>query len=180
MRRLLVLLLAASLLIPTVLADDDDDDDDDDEGGLWGGEMGEDLGDLSMWLLIGTIALVGWKPLHIWLRKSGLEKMGVADVKAAKKQLTVVNRWMMKIHLWIGVAAVLVGAVHGLGSTSIDLESSVAWFGWGGMLLMSILGGLMMWKWPPRKVKKGARVLHTQRAVLVVTILLLVAGHELM
>ena len=60
-----------------------------------------------------------------------------------------------------------------------DWESSAAWAGWFGMLSMSILGALIMWKWPPKAIKKRARALHTQRALLVVTIILLVVGHEM-
>ena len=180
-RFLLPLCFILLALLPTALADDDgndDDDDDDDDAKLLGFET-EDLGTLSMVLLIGTVALIGWKPLHIWLRKSGLERLGIEDVKAAKKRLTALNRWMMRAHIWIGVGAVVAGAIHGLGEKGLDLESLLVWLGWGGMLAMSVLGGLMMWKWPPREVKKGARALHTQRALLGLTVLFLVVGHEM-
>ena len=59
-------------------------------------------------------------------------------------------------------------------------EYTAVWLGWFGMLFMSILGALMQWKWPPKKVRKGARLLHSQRALLVITVALLVFGHEMM
>jgi hypothetical protein len=118
------------------------------------------------------------------LQKSGIknnaERWGITDVKAAKKKLLRFNKWMLRVHIAAGTAATIVGLVHGIGSQMPDWESSAAWAGWIGMLAMSVLGGLIMWKWPPKAIKKRARALHTQRALLVITIILLVAGHEMM
>jgi len=37
----------------------------------------------------------------------------------------------------------------------------------------------MQWKWPPKEVRKGARLLHMQRAMSVAALVLLVVGHGL-
>ena len=181
---LFALFLLSCLFFPSVSAAFDDDDDDDDDGGDDDNELGEDLGNISQILLIATISLVAWKPAHIWVRKTGLEKYGnkfaITDHKAFKKKLTKINKWMSIFHLWVGVGAVVTGLVHGLMTEGVKLESSLVWLGWLGMLFMSILGGLMQWKWPPKKVRKGARLLHSQRIILVLTIILLVIGHEMM
>ena len=177
---LLLLFALFILLSPSAYADDDDlggDDDDSDE-------FAEDLGEIAKSLLIATIVLIAWKPLHIWLQKSGIknnaERWGITDVKAAKKKLLRFNKWMLRIHIIVGTAATVVGLVHGIGTQMPDWESSAAWAGWVGMLAMSVLGGLIMWKWPPKAIKKRARALHTQRVLLVMTIILLVVGHEMM
>jgi len=47
------------------------------------------------------------------------------------------------------------------------------------MGVLSISGGLMRWKWPPREVKKGARLLHMQRLLSAVVVILLLVGHEM-
>ena len=182
--KLLLLLFALFILLaPTASAyDDEEEDDDDEEDGFE--EFSEDLGDIAKSLLIATIVLIAWKPLHIWLQKSGIknnaESWGITDVKAAKKKLLRFNKWMLRVHIVAGTAATIVGLIHGIGTQMPDWESSAAWAGWVGMLSMSILGALIMWKWPPKAIKKRARALHTQRALLIVTIILLVIGHEMM
>jgi len=158
--------------------------DDDDEKEESDDEFGEDLGELAKSLLIATIVLIAWKPLHLWLQKTGIktnaERWGIKDIKVAKKKLLRFNKWMLRIHIIVGTAATIVGFIHGISSQMPDWESSAAWAGWVGLLAMSVLGGLIMWKWPPKAIKKRARALHTQRALLIITIILLVAGHELM
>lgn len=177
---LLLLFVLFVFLTPNVSADGDDEDkDEDDDDGF-----GEDLGELAKSLLIATIVLIAWKPLHVWLQKTGIktnaQRWGITDIKVAKKKLLRFNKWMLRIHIIVGTAATIVGLIHGIASQMPDWESSAAWAGWLGLLAMSVLGGLIMWKWPPKAVKKRARALHTQRALLIITIILLVAGHELM
>ena len=178
--QLLLLSLFASTFFYGVTADGDDDDGDDEGGEDWA----EDLGDPARVLLIITVSLVVWNPLHVYLQKTGLkthgEKFGITDVKAAKKKLVGINKWMKTIHIWVGLAAVIVGLIHGIGTQTPDWESAMAWAGWLGMLAMTILGYLMHWKWPPKKVRKGARALHTQRIILVLTIAFLFFGHEML
>ena len=177
---LLLLFVLFVFLTPSVSADGDDEDkgDDDDDG------FGEYLGELAKSLLIATIVLIAWKPLHLWLQKTGIktnaQRWRITDIKVAKKKLLRFNKWMLRIHIIVGSAATIVGLIHGIASQMPDWESSAAWAGWLGLLAMSVLGGLIMWKWPPKAVKKRARALHTQRALLIITIILLVAGHELM
>ena len=182
-KSLLLLFVLFIFLTPIVSADeghDDKDDDDDNDND----EFGEELGELAKSLLIATIVLIAWKPLHVWLQKSGIKtnavRWGITDLKATKKKLLRFNKWMLRIHIIVGTAATIVGLIHGIASQMPDWESSAAWAGWLGLLAMSVLGGLIMWKWPPKAVKKRARALHTQRALLIITIILLVAGHELM
>ncbi|MEJ6531082.1 MAG: hypothetical protein QNL81_05835 [Euryarchaeota archaeon] len=177
---LLLLFVLFVFLTPNVSADGDDEDrDEDDEDGF-----GEDLGELAKSFLIATIVLIAWKPLHVWLQKTGIktnaQRWKITDIKVAKKKLLRFNKWMLRIHIIVGTAATIVGLIHGIASQMPDWESSAAWAGWLGLLAMSVLGGLIMWKWPPKAVKKRARALHTQRALLIITIILLVAGHELM
>ena len=178
-KSLLLLLVLFLFLTPTVNAFDDDDEKEESDD-----EFGEDLGELAKSLLIATIVLIAWKPLHLWLQKTGIktnaERWGIKDIKVAKKKLLRFNKWMLRIHIIVGTAATIVGFIHGIGSQMPDWESSAAWAGWVGLLAMSVLGGLIMWKWPPKAIKKRARALHTQRALLIITIILLVAGHELM
>jgi hypothetical protein len=178
-KSLLLLLVLFLFLTPTVNAFDDDDEKEESDD-----EFSEDLGELAKSLLIATIVLIAWKPLHLWLQKTGIktnaERWGIKDIKVAKKKLLRFNKWMLRIHIIVGTAATIVGFIHGIGSQMPDWESSAAWAGWVGLLAMSVLGGLIMWKWPPKAVKKRARALHTQRALLIITIILLVAGHELM
>jgi hypothetical protein len=178
-KSLLLLLVLFLFLTPTVNAFDDDDEKEESDD-----EFSEDLGELAKSLLIATIVLIAWKPLHLWLQKTGIktnaERWGIKDIKVAKKKLLRFNKWMLRIHIIVGTAATIVGFIHGIGSQMPDWESSAAWAGWVGLLAMSVLGGLIMWKWPPKAIKKRARALHTQRALLIITIILLVAGHELM
>ena len=178
-KSLLLLFVLFIFLTPIVSADGGHDDKDDDDDGF-----GEDLGELAKSLLIATIVLIAWKPIHLWLQKTGIktnaQRWGIADIKVAKKKLLRFNKWMLRIHIIVGTAATIVGFIHGIASQMPDWESSAAWAGWLGLLAMSVLGGLIMWKWPPKAVKKRARALHTQRALLIITIVLLVAGHELM
>jgi len=35
----------------------------------------------------------------------------------------------------------------------------------------------MQWRWPPKEVRKGARLLHLQRTLSVIAIVLLLIGH---
>ena len=167
-KSLLLLLVLLIFLSPVVSADGDDDDKGDDDGN---DGFGEDLGEIAKSLLIATIVLIAWKPLHIWLQKTGIktnaERWGITDVKVAKKKLLSFNKWMLRIHIIVGTAATIVGFIHGIASQMPDWESSAAWAGWLGLLAMSVLGGLIMWKWPPKAVKKRARALHTQRALLI-------------
>ena len=66
MKRWLLLLLASLLiLIPGVYADDDDDEEDDEET-IFGIE-GEGLGDVALYLMGGSLAIVAWKPTFHWL-----------------------------------------------------------------------------------------------------------------
>ena len=108
---LLLLLVLFIFLTPSVSADGDDEDkDDDDDDGF-----GEDLGELAKSLLIATIVLIAWKPLHVWLQKTGIktnaQRWGITDIKVAKKKLLRFNKWMLRIHIIVGTAATIVPSV---------------------------------------------------------------------
>jgi len=94
----------------------------------------------------------------------------------SKKKLKRVDTLYMRLHYWISFAAVVIGGLHGYGSMEKD-NGWMYWAGWAGMVLMSLTGALMLWKWPPKKVRKGSRLLHTQRVVLILTIVLLYVAH---
>ena len=172
LRWCLVLALLLLLMTSTALADgDDDDDDDDDEQKILGIE-GEDLGNIALYLLIVTLTIVIWKPLFKWLRTYGPEHFD-KEPREFKRKLGVFNRRFMKIHNWIGFGTAVVGTIHG-----IVLEWH--WTLWAGMAALWILvfsGSMMQWRWPPKEVRKGARLLHLQRTLSVVAIVLLLIGH---
>ena len=163
--------LVALLLVAGTVTADDDDDDDDDDGFL--GDASEGLGTAAAWGLAFSTTIIIWKPGLKYIRANA-DKI-VEDGRWLKKKLGKANRWYLKIHYWVGAAAVLVGFIHGVAMNKWEV---LFWGGWVGMLFMSITGSLLLWKWPPRKVKKGARLLHAQRAVLVITMVLLFVSHE--
>jgi len=171
----MIAILLALSLVSVVSADDDEDDDDDDESIL--GMDGEGLGEVALFMMIATTSVVLWKPAFIWLNKNA--KHYFSEPKLVKAKARIANLWYMRIHYWLGLGVVIVGGIHGLALTE-GLQDWLFWLGWVGLVLMSITGALMLWKWPPRKVRKGARMLHAQRALLVITIVALVASHELM
>jgi hypothetical protein len=173
MKRLILLLAFLLILSPIASADDDDDDDDDNDEKFLGFD-GEDLGEVAQYLLIGVMTIVIWKPGHIWLQKNA--KTLFSDPKAKKKLMRAVNKIYMRLHYWAGLAVVIVGGIHGL-TVGAEGQPILYWSGWAGLVIMSISGGLLLWKWPPRKVRKGARLLHAQRAVSVITIILLLISH---
>ena len=45
--------------------------------------------------------------------------------------------------------------------------------------LLVVSGGLMMWKTPPRQIRKASHLLHMQRAMSVLAVALLLVGHAL-
>ncbi|MGB1098266.1 MAG: hypothetical protein ACPG34_03170 [Poseidonia sp.] len=175
--RWLLLLLVVLVLMPmrSVSADDDvdDEDDEDDEAQVLGLDA-EGLGEVAQWLMVGTLLIVVWKPLFKWLRTNGPERFGV-EARPFKKKLGVFNRRFMRVHVWIGLAAVVLGTIHGY-----VLEWH--WSLWLAMLFLWLLvvsGALMMWKTPPKQIRKASRLLHMQRAMSVLAVALLLIGHAL-
>ena len=163
------------LLFPMTVAsaDGDVDDEEDDEAQVFGLDA-EGLGEVAQWLMVGTLLIVVWKPLFKWLRTNCPERFGV-EARPFKKKLGVFNRRFMRVHVWIGLGAVVLGTVHGY-----VLEWH--WTLWVAMLFLWLLvvsGGLMMWKTPPRQIRKASRLLHMQRAMSVLAVALLLVGHAL-
>ena len=173
--RWLATLLALLLLAAPAHADGDDHDDDDDGEGSVFGLDGESLGEAAQVLLVLTLSIVVWKPLFGWLRKGGIEVLKIEDARAWKSKLGTFNRRFMRVHTWIAIAMLVAGTLHGLA-----MESHwMLWFAMALMGLLSLAGGMMQWKWPPKEVRKGARLLHMQRAMSVAVLVLLVVGHGL-
>ncbi|MGA0352450.1 MAG: hypothetical protein ACO3NY_02235 [Poseidonia sp.] len=175
MANLRALLVVLFLLVPMTVAsaDGDVDDEEDDEAQVFGLDA-EGLGEVAQWLMVGTLLIVVWKPLFKWLRTNGAERFGV-EARPFKKKLGVFNRRFMRVHVWIGLGAVVLGTVHGY-----VLEWH--WTLWVAMLFLWLLvvsGGLMMWKTPPRQIRKASRLLHMQRAMSVLAVALLLIGHAL-
>ena len=163
------------LLVPMTVAsaDGDVDGEEDDEAQVFGLDA-EGLGEVAQWLMVGTLLIVVWKPLFKWLRTNGPERFDV-EARPFKKKLGVFNRRFMRVHVWIGLGAVVLGTVHGY-----VLEWH--WTLWVAMLFLWLLvvsGGLMMWKTPPRQIRKASRLLHMQRAMSVLAVALLLIGHAL-
>ena len=176
---LVVLLFLAYLLsLHTVLADADDaeedDEEEDDEPTVFGLEA-EGLGDVALYLFVGAVSIVVWKPLFKWLRANGPELLD-REPRAFKRQLGVFNRRFMKAHNWIGLFAAILGTVHGY---VLEWHWTL-WAGTGAMWLLVISGYMMQWKWPPREFRRGARLLHMQRALTVLSIALLWVGHQIL
>ncbi|HHZ74063.1 MAG TPA: hypothetical protein EYN58_02575 [Candidatus Poseidoniales archaeon] len=163
---ILIAVTAMLLLAGSVVAEEDDVD-------TFGENVGKRLGNVSGILLVLTMSIVVWKPVLKYLRKKA-DKLA-EDGKWLKKKLGKVNRWYMKIHYWIGFAAVVAGLIHGIAMNKWEI---LFWAGWVGMLLMSVTGGLLLWKWPPKKVRKGARLIHAQRALLVITVAFIFISHR--
>jgi len=164
------------LIITTqsVLADGDDNDDDDgdeNEPTILGLE-GESLGSAALFLLIATLMIIVWKPTFMWLRKHGPEQFN-QEPREFKRKLGIVHRYFMKIHIWIGVGAALLGTIHGW-----ILEWH--WTLWAGMIAIWVLvfsGSLMQWRNSTKSIRKGARLLHMQRTLSVIAVVLLLIGH---
>jgi len=158
------------LLMPSALADEDEKDDDDGEKIL--GIDGEDLGEVALYFLVATLSIAIWKPTFKWLRKNGAELFN-QEPRPFKKKLGIFNRRFMKVHNWLGVIAAVVGTAHG-----IVLEWHwTLWAGMAGIWILIFSGSLMQWKWPPKEFRKGARLLHMQRAMSIIVIVLLYVGH---
>ena len=165
----LVLALSLLLMTSTALADDGDGDDDDEK--ILGIDA-EDLGDVALYFLIATLSIAIWKPSFKWLRKNG-PKLFNTEPRPFKKKLGVFNRRFMKVHNWLGVIAAVVGTAHGF---VLEWHWTL-WVGMAGIWILIFSGSLMQWKWPPKEFRKGARILHMQRAMSIIAIVLLYVGH---
>ena len=165
----LVLLLLASPV--AALSDDDDDADDEDDDDEFE-DLGEDVGTVSAWLLGLTLVYFGWKRVLPTIRKH----LKQTDQKDRLKNLNTWNKKAIPLHTLLGVAALVTGTIHGL---MMDEDALILWVAVALMGVLSISGGLMRWKWPPKKVKKGARLLHMQRLLSAAVVILLLVGHEM-
>ena len=165
----LVLLLLASPV--AALSDDDDDADDEDDDDEFE-DLGEEVGTVSAWLLGLTLVYFGWKRVLPTIRKH----LKQTDQKDRLKSLNTWNKKAIPLHTLLGVAALVTGTIHGL---MMDEDALILWVAVALMGVLSISGGLMRWKWPPKKVKKGARLLHMQRLLSAAVVILLLVGHEM-
>ncbi len=95
--------------------------------------------------------------------------------RLVKKNIGIANRWFMKIHDWLGFGAALIGTLHGLLMDDWGLEF---WLPMGGFWILVISGYLMRVKWPPKQVRKGARLLHMQRLIAIVAVIVLFIAHD--
>jgi hypothetical protein len=167
-----MLIFIAILFLPAIDADRGGDSDDDEAS--WNGIEAEGMGSVALWMMIGTLFIIVWKPLHVYLRQKGPELFDV-DSKSFKLKLKKFNTKHMSVHNILGFLTAVVGTVHGL-----LLEWH--WTLWVGMVCVWILvisGSLLKWKWPPRQVRKGARLLHMQRALSILAVVMLLIGHAL-
>ena len=175
LRFLKVLSIALGLLLlaspVAALSDDDDDADDEDDDDEFE-DLGEDVGTVSAWLLGLTLVYFGWKRVLPTIRKH----LKQTDQKDRLKSLNTWNKKAIPIHTILGVAALVTGTIHGL---MMDEDALILWVAVALMGVLSISGGLMRWKWPPKKVKKGARLLHMQRLLSAAVVILLLVGHEM-
>ncbi len=170
---LLTILCTIFILISQhVVADDhDEDDDDNEESEEWLEDTGEFFGEISAWLLGFTLLYFGWKRILPPIRK----KLKAAGRRDYLKRLNSLNKRVIPIHTILGLAALLTGIAHGL---MMEESNPLLWIALLLMGVLSLSGGLMRWKWPPREVKKGARLLHMQRLLSIAVVVLLLIGHE--
>ena len=174
LRQNLLILLLVLLLSSSTLADNDSDEEDEDDSKILGIDA-EDLGNISLYLMVGTLIIILWKPTFIWLRKNGPELLG-KEPRDFKRKLGVFNRRFMKVHIWLGFGSATMGTIHGF-----LLEWH--WTLWLGMACVWILvfsGSMMQWKWPTKEFRKGARLLHLQRTLSIIAIILLILGHNIL
>lgn len=175
-RNLWLLALLCGFLIlsaPLALADDEDEDEEDEDEDRSEGleDIGESLGEVSAWLLGLTLLYFGWKRALPPIRKL----LKAAGEREQMKKLNSWNKRAIPIHTFLGTAALVTGFIHGL---LMDESNLLLWLAVFLMGVLSVSGGLMRWKWPPREVKKGARLLHMQRLLSIVIVILLLLGHE--
>ncbi len=173
----LIALFCALLIAfaPSAVADDHDEDEDehDDEGRENELEdAGETVGEISAWLLGLTLAYFGWKRVLPPIRK----RLKASEQKDQLKRLNSWNKRAIPIHTLLGTAALITGFIHGL---MMDESHPTLWIALFLMGVLSVSGSLMRWKWPPREVKRGARLLHMQRLISLVVVALLFVGHEM-
>ena len=173
MRKIAILITLTMLLasLAGCAGDDDGDDDADDDEKILGIDA-EGLGDVALYFLIATLSIAIWKPSFKWLRKNG-PKLFNTEPRPFKKKLGVFNRRFMKVHNWLGVIAAVVGTAHGF---VLEWHWTL-WAGMAGIWVLIFSGSLMQWKWPPKEFRKGARLLHMQRALSIIAIVLLYVGH---
>ncbi|MCS5537452.1 MAG: hypothetical protein NZ770_05050 [Candidatus Poseidoniaceae archaeon] len=158
------------------MSDDDGDDnggDDDDDDNPWE-DGGESLGTAALVFLILTLSIVLWKPGVKLARKHLPDKLEMEN-RLVKKNIGIANRWFMKIHDWLGFGAALIGTLHGLLMDDWGLEF---WIPMGGFWVLVTSGYLMRVKWPPKQVRKGARLLHMQRFIAIVSVIVLFIAHD--
>ena len=107
-RQYFIILLLILLVSPNALADYDNDDEDEDEPKILGIDA-EDLGNISLYLMVGTLILIVWKPTFIWLRKYGPDRLG-QEPRDFKRKLGIFNRKFMKVHIWLGFGTAIIGS----------------------------------------------------------------------
>ncbi len=151
---------------------EEDDEDDEDDGPYE--DSGKALGYSAVFFLLLTCTIALWKPAVKFARKE-LPSMLEYDDRKVKLWIGKVNRWYMKIHDWLGFAAALIGTLHGI---LLGDWNWMFWIGIIGLWILVISGYLMRVKWPPRQVKKGARLLHMQRLIATISIVFLWLAHD--
>jgi hypothetical protein len=153
--------------------DDDDDDGGDDDDNPWE-DSGESLGTAALVFLVLTLSIILWKP-GVKLARQHLPDMLEMDNRLVKKNIGIANRWFMKIHDWLGFGAALIGTLHGLLMDDWGLDF---WLPMGGFWVLVTSGYLMRVKWPPKQIRKGARLLHMQRLIAIVSVIILIIAHD--
>lgn len=154
--------LLVLLWVPGALADD---------GGEEGLEdLSEGLGVLAAAALGLTIATAAWN----WSRRRILLKALRGRGTAIKRVMSWHRRLAVPVHALAGLGALGAGTVHGLWAEQGH------WSLWSAMAMMGVMtlgGAILLWKWPPAKVRKGVYVLHGQQGLLAAMLVLLLVGH---
>lgn len=132
-------------------------------------------GTISAWLLgIANFPVI----LSIFLRNG--EKMLPPEL-SLKTALTSFNRQQrkhfMKLHYWLNPVAAGIAIIHFL-STKCE-ATAIPELGLGVMLMISILGVMVLFRWAPVSMRKMIFRLHTSPIVLIVSLGILLIGHSL-
>ena len=169
-----------AMFTPFVSADegqdhDHDDDEEEEVKKLFLGIEGEILGTVALWTMIATLSILIWKPLRARLSISGHDWFKL-EKKPFKKSLNTAHRRYMALHTMLGGLTAVIGTIHGY----ILEWHWTLWLGMAAIWILVISGSLLQWKYPPRKVKKGAHLLHIQRGLSIVAVIFLLIGHVIL
>jgi hypothetical protein len=139
------------------------------------GGAGGSSGQIAAWLFgIANFPIV----LSILLKACGKVMPQSSNLKEAVGQMNRrQKRYLMKLHYWLNPVAVIVAIIHFL-LTKCE-TTAIPEIGLGAMILISILGILVTFKWSPASLRKTIFQFHTSSIFLLAIISILLIGHSM-